>query len=903
MKNTNKQQLKIEKQKQLEKVIESHTLKYYGYFNIIFQLLIFLALVLSLFLSTINLFQNKKFINYIDTNKNIQETQAYKKEIEITPYVNFGITSVNTLKNNFNNLNINLDGSLSAKTWNGLSSFSGNNIWTDGTYIYYSAGNVGHYVLDTATNTWTAKTWNGYTSFSGRYVWTDGTNIYYGMNSNQYVLNTATSTWTAKTWNGLSSLIGLRFWTDGTYIYYSASSNQYVLNTATSTWTAKTWNGLSSFNGNNVWTDGSDIYYSNGSNQYVLDTATSTWTAKTWNGLSSFNGNYIWTDGSDIYYSNFPEQYVLDTATSTWTAKTWPTNELNGDNVWTDGNNIYYSDTSNQYVFDIQSITQLTTPTLQFRYVNNYNYLSWLPISNATTYAVYKDNVLITDSNTTFYSDGTYINYAINSTGTYYVVAIGDNTNYIDSNNSNSVTLPTSQLATPTNFVFSSLNQYLSWSSVTNADSYSIYKNNTLIDTTTNTTYSINSSGSYYVVATNNSLLYSNSSPTSSINLHSISSSTSLSSSDNINCNTTFPYYITSADVLVSYFTITSNNTNGYFLTGNTYISTQNNASISQNITSDKTLTATIMNVTEDVTFSITYTTAIKLDLSVTNGSISDVTINSVSQAINSVYYLNSSTDILTFTATANTGYIYDTFNGGLTYSHLLVSQVVGDTSYKTISLTSFSTGATFNIEFVEAILLTGQWAFVGSRNYTYDTLPTYSINIEIDFTSNGEFFDGIVWNTAYQNISYTTNSNNPSHSSFKVFTYTFDIPNLYFSGFLYVPQNTANYLFIDFDTIEHDVYINSNLYNDYFVKLYRVATNEDYANLGYQNGVINSNQYSMANLLFALFDTPVITLRSLLNFNFFGVNLFALFTLILTLLVLFAVMKFFKGGKDDDKK
>ena len=40
----------------------------------------------------------------------------------------------------------------STKTWNGLTSFSANNIWTDGENIYYSTGSSNHYVLNKDTS-------------------------------------------------------------------------------------------------------------------------------------------------------------------------------------------------------------------------------------------------------------------------------------------------------------------------------------------------------------------------------------------------------------------------------------------------------------------------------------------------------------------------------------------------------------------------------------------------------------------------------------------------------------------------------------------------------------------------------------------------------------------------------
>ena len=74
--------------------------------------------------------------------------------------------------------------------------------------------------------TLTAKTWNGLTSFRAEYVWTDGTNYYYSDGSMQYILNG--DTWEPKTWNGLTNFYGHFIWTDGTSYYYSNGAEQYV---------------------------------------------------------------------------------------------------------------------------------------------------------------------------------------------------------------------------------------------------------------------------------------------------------------------------------------------------------------------------------------------------------------------------------------------------------------------------------------------------------------------------------------------------------------------------------------------------------------------------------------------------------------------------------------------------
>lgn len=117
-----------------------------------------------------------------------------------------------------------------AKTWNGLTNFSGNNVWKDlSGNIYYSSGGV-HYQLNKSTSTWTEKTWYGLNNFSGIYVWTDNQRIFVSTATAMYVLNTTTSTWSQISFGG--TFIRPRgrqvYWYKGNLYYgtYKLVSNQ-----------------------------------------------------------------------------------------------------------------------------------------------------------------------------------------------------------------------------------------------------------------------------------------------------------------------------------------------------------------------------------------------------------------------------------------------------------------------------------------------------------------------------------------------------------------------------------------------------------------------------------------------------------------------------------------------------
>lgn len=56
------------------------------------------------------------------------------------------------------------------KQWNGLTVFDGENVWSNGTYTFYS-DNKRHYVLDSASSTWYRIDFG--INFYGRDVWTD----------------------------------------------------------------------------------------------------------------------------------------------------------------------------------------------------------------------------------------------------------------------------------------------------------------------------------------------------------------------------------------------------------------------------------------------------------------------------------------------------------------------------------------------------------------------------------------------------------------------------------------------------------------------------------------------------------------------------------------------------------
>lgn len=253
------------------------------------------------------------------------------------------------------------------KNWNGYTSFSATNVWTDGDNVYLSVSSIQNpdYVLNKETDTWEIKTWNWSEQLNKRSAplrpWTEGNNIYRrAKNSesvmNTYVLNKETNTWEVTTFDGMLFDDQHRF-VDGEITYGSNGTTLYIKTKETNTWKLwknTIWNETSSFNDGAIWAYKGNVYYSLGTDrQYVLNKETDTWEVKNWNGYSDLYGSYLWSDGEYMYHSDGANcQQVLNTATDTWETKNWnnlPDALSNKLDIWTDGENTYISAGTNKH--------------------------------------------------------------------------------------------------------------------------------------------------------------------------------------------------------------------------------------------------------------------------------------------------------------------------------------------------------------------------------------------------------------------------------------------------------------------------------------------------------------------------------------------------------------------------
>lgn len=207
------------------------------------------------------------------------------------------------------------------------SNFDRKKLWTNGIDIFYSGGSSStQYILVyneySDSYHWETISWvrdNNIPTpiIDGNNIWTDGTDIYFYNSSNQWYLRyTGDNHWEEIEPN--INLSGDSIWTDGTDIYYSYNTGHYVYDKETKQWSTMTWNGLTSFYGYYVWTDGTDIYYSNNFNYYyILDKATKTWTRVN---TATSVGNSIVTDGKNIYGGTTTNiNKIFNKTDKTWT--------------------------------------------------------------------------------------------------------------------------------------------------------------------------------------------------------------------------------------------------------------------------------------------------------------------------------------------------------------------------------------------------------------------------------------------------------------------------------------------------------------------------------------------------------------------------------------------------------
>lgn len=254
--------------------------------------------------------------------------------------------------------------------------FFGDDVWTDGTDIYYSHYNS--YKLDKSTMTWSQVTIGG-PDMHGVNIWHDGDNTYYNEYSDP---NCYVWLWDKdnKRFNVTDrvkqdyAVQGQDVWHAGGNVYFSMNTgtagdpaHNLVWDRSTSKWVIQTWNFIVPLQnplgliGHNIWHDyNGNTYTGDWDNDnnflrlYKLNLSTSTWDETSIDGHQDVQGIDIWTDyDGNMQYSHGLKQYTLDRTSGKWISRDkWlfiPPNiegegyHPYGDYIWTDGSNIYYS--------------------------------------------------------------------------------------------------------------------------------------------------------------------------------------------------------------------------------------------------------------------------------------------------------------------------------------------------------------------------------------------------------------------------------------------------------------------------------------------------------------------------------------------------------------------------------
>lgn len=221
------------------------------------------------------------------------------------------------------------------------------------------------------------------------------------------------------------------------------------------------------------------------------------------------------------------------------------------------------------------------------------------------------------------------------------------------------------------------------------------------------------------------------------------------------------------------------------------------------------------------------------------------------------------------------------------------------------------------NLQFIQYVTpLNGGFKFLVPSPYM-ESLITIDLATPVQLSFYSQMFTSNFSN-AYCNLIFYFDDN----TSCNIFPYdnendsyyTIDIPIEYKDKYL----TKIEYIFMSREYASFDLFINSEYYKGYDIG-YNQGSNDGYDygydkgntdgyNSGYDSGYykgkndgiemsgdINSLPKSFIN---ALFSVPINMVKSLLNFEFFGINLFSFCTSLITLSLILWLIRKFMGGK-----
>lgn len=159
-------------------------------------------------------------------------------------------------------------------------------------------------------------------------------------------------------------------------------------------------------------------------------------------------------------------------------------------------------------------LTALSTPAPAAVIANSA--IEWADVSYDIGYYIYKDGVLVAENNSATLA------YTPTAPGSFQVQAKATNLDYRHSDLSNAVVVSPVVLVMPTNAAANDTTDILSWTAVTGAESYNIYKAGTVVASTANASINVaayGTSNAYKIEAVGDGIWYTNSPLTAALSV------------------------------------------------------------------------------------------------------------------------------------------------------------------------------------------------------------------------------------------------------------------------------------------------------------------------------------------------------------------------------------------------
>jgi len=277
-----------------------------------------------------------------------------------------------------------------------------NKIWVMGGFrgtmlndVWYSSDGI-TWTQATSSAGWTARAGHTSVVFDNK-MWVIGGGTYdvwYSSDGVTWVQATSSAGWTVR--NGHASVVfDNKMWVIGggtNDVWYSSDGATWTEATSSAGWTGRQYFPAVVFD-NKIWVMGgyaspylNDVWYSSDGITWTEATSSAGWSARYAHSGVVFDnkmwimGGYSTTHLHDIWYSSDGVTWTLGTGAADWSVRYWHTSVVYNDKVWILGgnnggylNDVWYSDsesTSNLYQYNIESFSNSSTIYLYFNNPN-----------------------------------------------------------------------------------------------------------------------------------------------------------------------------------------------------------------------------------------------------------------------------------------------------------------------------------------------------------------------------------------------------------------------------------------------------------------------------------------------------------------------------------------------------